>query len=93
MRNESSIFATDDKPKGDPKLGLSRVANRRQTEWRVQACWVYPEVRTDGAARAEPSLLELCRVATEEDEVQGGRLVKQIYGTSLKFIDYPYILK
>lgn len=56
MRNESSIFATDDKPKGEPKLGLSRVA-------------------------------------TEEDEVQGGRLVKQIYGTSLKFIDYPYILK
>ena len=25
------------------------------------------EVRTDGAARAEPSLLELCRVVTEEE--------------------------
>ncbi len=24
---------------------------------------------TEGAARAEPSLLELCRVASEEDEV------------------------
>ena len=24
---------------------------------------------TEGAARAEPSLLELCRVVTEEDEV------------------------
>ena len=28
------------------------------------------EVRTDGAARAEPSLLELCRVVTEEEEVK-----------------------
>ena len=28
------------------------------------------EVRADGAARAEPSLLELCRVVTEEEEVK-----------------------
>ena len=39
-----------------------------------QTCLNIAEARTNGAARAEPSLLELCRVVTEEDEVkeQGG---------------------
>ena len=37
------------------------------------------EARTDGAARAEPSLLGLCRVATEEDKVK--EVAKQRVGS------------
>ena len=37
------------------------------------------EVRADGAARAEPSLLGLCRVATEEDKVK--EVAKQRVGS------------
>ena len=35
-------------------------------------------IRTDGAARAEPNLFELCRVATEEDEVSEASVGKAI---------------
>ena len=33
----------------------------------------------EGAARAEPSLLELCRVASEEDEVNGQKYIGIIF--------------
>ena len=34
---------------------------------------------TEGAARAEPSLLELCRVASEEDEVNSQEFVRNLF--------------
>ena len=37
-----------------------------KTEWSI---WIYCFSRTDGAASAESNLFELCRVVTEEDEV------------------------
>ena len=33
----------------------------------------------EGAARAEPSLLELCRVASEEDEVNGQKYIRNLF--------------
>jgi hypothetical protein len=45
------------------------IQNRRRAECQCRARTSTTEARTDGAASAEPSLLELCRVATEEDEV------------------------
>ena len=42
------------------------------------------EVRTDGAARAEPNLFELCRVVTEEGKSKEEDFVKLIYRTYLK---------
>ena len=47
-------------------LSTILMPNRRQAERRDQARLGYPEARTDGAARAEPNLFELCRVVTEE---------------------------
>ena len=37
--------------------------------------------RNDGAARTEPSLLELCRVATEEGKFQIKEIKESAYGT------------
>ena len=51
---------------GAARAEAKPTTNREQ----YQACLNIAEVRTDGAARAEPSLLGLCRVATEEDKVK-----------------------
>ena len=51
---------------GAARAEAKPTTNREQ----CQACFNIAEVRTDGAARAEPSLLELCRVVTEEEEVK-----------------------
>ena len=34
---------------------------------------------TEGAARAEPSLLELCRIASEEDEVNSQEFIRNSF--------------
>ena len=43
----------------------------------------------EGAARAEPSLLELCRVASEEDEVNGQEFVRNLF--SWKFLNKIFL--
>ena len=37
--------------------------------------------RTDGAARAEPNIFELCRVVTEEDESQRAEIAEIFLNT------------
>ena len=62
MGNENSIIA------------IQPTTNREQ----YQTCLNIAEVRTDGAARAEPSLIELCRVVTEGAEVR-----REVYQANL----------
>ncbi len=42
-------------------------------------CFSQELPETEGAARAEPSLLELCRVASEEDEVNSQEFVRNLF--------------